>query len=67
MKEIVATPAIDKDGNEKELQFVFEQDAVDILYNGKLICGGDWTNNFEPLFARMLEVWKCYHVEENKN
>lgn len=60
MKEIISLKVIDgADGNEMEVQFIFDDDVIEVrdVGRGKVLFSGDWSENFAKFFDRALEIW----------
>lgn len=57
MSEILTIP-VSVGETEKTLEFENEDDVITIRCDGKEICKADWTNNLQPVFVRMMEIWE---------
>ena len=59
MTESLKIPVYTED-NEKILEFELntEEGIIQLKIDNKIICSGDWNNNFKNAFERMLEMWK---------
>ena len=53
----IVVPAKDDDGNGIELEIRNVGDVLEFRLKNKLIFAGDWTNNFQEVFKRALELW----------
>lgn len=55
--ENIETNVIMPDDDTAKLIIEYREDVLDFYLDGKLVFSGDWTHNFAPLMARMLESW----------
>lgn len=57
MKTSLKTVVIGTNNEERQIEFEYEEDCVDIYIDGEKVCMGSWEGNLKTVFESALDLF----------